>query len=68
MVGPRAVALASIAAELDEGAVFELDDGWADGKELDAGVIGGPGLLLLRRLGARDQQWIVAIAVDSLVW
>jgi hypothetical protein len=55
MVGPRAISLASVATQLDEGAVFELDDGWADGEELDAGVIRRPGLLLFRRLNVLGQ-------------
>lgn len=48
-VGPRAVALADVTAELDEGAVFELDDGGACSEELNSTVVGGPGALLLRR-------------------
>lgn len=68
MVGPGAVALAYITAELDEGAIFEFDDGRAGSKVLDAGGVRGPGLLLFRRSGVLGQQWVVAIAVGSLGW
>lgn len=68
MVGPGAVALADIAAELDEGAVFEFDDGRADSEVLNASGVGGPGLFLFRGFNLFGQQWVFAIAGGIWRW
>lgn len=67
-VGPRAVSLADVTAELDERPVFELDDGRACSEELNTTVVGGPGALLLRRSvlarGGRGK----GVVVGNLGW